>query len=48
MSIQLINQYYNKRDRIDHKEGVIELLRKVTTVSMGTMEIISQMENEKE
>ena len=73
MSIQLINQYYNKRDRIvqyggsknelsirdlskellnyrfaDHKEEVIELIRKITTVSMGTMEIINRMWNEKE
>jgi predicted helicase len=32
----------------DHKEEVIELIRKVTTVSMETMEIISQMELEKE
>ena len=105
MSIQLINQYYNKRDRIvqyggsknelsirdpfkgawkyklgnrsaiewildqykekkpkdptiaekfnsyrfaDHKEGVIELIRKVTTVNMESMEIINRMGNEKE
>jgi predicted helicase len=73
MSIQLINQYYNKRDRIvqyggsknelsirdpfkdlpnyrfaDNKEEVIELIGKVTTVSMETMAIINRMGNEKE
>ena len=90
MSIQLINQYYTKRDKliqfggsknelnirdaskdplnhyaekkpkdktivekfktycfVDYKEQVIELLRKVTTVSVETMKIIREMEKEK-
>jgi predicted helicase len=32
----------------DHKEEVIELIRKITNVSMETVKIISQMESEKE
>jgi len=32
----------------DHKDEVIELLRKITTVSIQTMKIISQMESEEE
>jgi predicted helicase len=81
LSIQLINQYYTKRDKLiqfggsknelsirdafkdllnhyaekfntyrfsDYKEHVIELLKKVTTVSVETMKIIREMEKIKE
>jgi len=80
MSIQLINQYYTKRDKLiqfggsknelsiydslkellnyytekfnsycfaDYKEHVIQLLQKVTTVSVETMKIIRVMQKEK-
>lgn len=80
MSIQLINQYYTKRDKLiqfggsknelsirdafkdllnhytekfntyrfaDYKKEVIELLKKVTTVSVETMKKIREMEKEK-
>lgn len=79
MSIQLINQYYTKRDKLiqfggsknelsirdafkdllnhytenfntyrfaDYKENVIELLQKITTVSVETMKIIREMESD--
>jgi len=80
MSLQLINQYYTKRDKLiqfggsknelsirdafkdllnhylekfntyrlaDYKEHVIELIKKITTVSVETMKIIREMESEK-
>ena len=80
MSVQLINQYYTKREKLiqfggsknelsirdafkdllnhyiekfntyrfaDYKEQVIELLKKVTTVSVETMKIVREMEKEK-
>ena len=80
MSVQLINQYYTKREKLiqfggsknelsirdafkdsqfyypekfntyrfgDYKEHVIELIQKVTTVSVETMKIIGEMEKEK-
>jgi predicted helicase len=41
-----IAEKFNSYRFADHKEEVIELIRKVTTVSMGTMEIISRMGSE--
>jgi hypothetical protein len=38
----------NEVGNTDHKEEVIRLLKKVTTTSLETMKIISQMESEKE
>lgn len=43
MSIQLIRQYHTK---VDYKEQVIDLLQRVCTVSVETMNIISQMPEE--
>jgi predicted helicase len=39
---------FNSYRFADHKEEVIELIRKVTTTSMETMAIINRMGNEKE
>jgi predicted helicase len=80
LSVQLINQYYTKCEKLiqfggsknelsirdafkdllnhysekfntyrfaDYKEHIIELLKKVTTVSVETMKIIREMEKEK-
>jgi predicted helicase len=43
-----IAEKFNSYRFADHKEEVIELIRKVTTVSMETMAIINRMGNEKE
>jgi len=43
-----IAEKFNSYRFADHKEGVIELIRKVTTVSMESMEITNRMGNEKE
>ena len=43
-----IEEKFNSYHFAYHKEEVIELIRKVTTVSTETMKIISQMESEKE
>jgi predicted helicase len=43
-----IAEKFNSYRFADHKEEVIELLKKITTVSIETIKIISQMETEKE
>ena len=43
-----IAEKFNNYHFADHKEEVISLLQKVTTVSLETMKIISQMESEKD
>ena len=43
-----IAEKFNSYRFADHKEEVIELIRKVTTVSIETMAIINRMGNEKE
>lgn len=43
-----IAERFNNYRFVDHKEEVIELIRKVTTVSMGTVKIITLMELERE
>ena len=43
-----IAEKFNSYRFADHKEEVIELIRKITTVSMETMAIINRMGNEKE
>jgi len=41
------NQRFNNKHFADYKEQVIELLKKVTTVSVETMKVIWEMEKEK-
>ena len=51
MPIQLIQQYYSKVEQIiryggsraEYKESVIELLERVCTVSVETMQIVKEM-----
>ena len=39
-----ITEKFNTYRFADHKEKVIDLLRRVTTVSVGTMEVVRGME----
>ncbi|MEO7672495.1 MAG: DNA methyltransferase, partial [Pyrinomonadaceae bacterium] len=41
-----IREKFNTYKFADYKESVIELVKKVTTVSVKTMEIIKQMPND--
>jgi hypothetical protein len=45
MSEQLIQQYYNQIDKYEQVEEVVELLGRVTAVSVETMRVIGEMEN---
>lgn len=45
---ETIREKFNNYKFADYKEEVIELLQKVTTVSIKTMEIVNKMEKESE